>query len=201
MFEIDVEQGTAEWLQLRVGKVTGTRLKEVLKKDNLPLVDEMIAEIGVGSAETSFVTSAMQRGNDMEKVALKYYTDCTGIEIESVGFCMSFDNDYIGLSPDGFTKDRTGAIEIKCPSTKTHCKYIRVDKVPTDYKGQILMYFIINEKLEYLDFVSFDDRFLPKPIWIKRVTRLELIDEINEAKFELDKFLTKFLQYYKKVNS
>ena len=45
MIEVDVKQRTPEWLKLRLGKITGTRLKEVFKKDDLPLIDTMIAEI------------------------------------------------------------------------------------------------------------------------------------------------------------
>ena len=200
MFEIKVEQGSQEWLEMRVGKITGTRLKEVLKKDNLPLIDEMIAEIGVGQQESTWVSPAMQRGSDMEEVAKNLYSLTKGIEIENIGFCMSFENDYLGLSPDGFTKDRLGAVEIKCPNTKNHVKYIRMDQIPSDYKPQILMYFIVNDKLEWLDFISYDDRYQPKPIWIKRVSRAELENDIEDAKKAINVFLDKFLKYYQKVN-
>jgi hypothetical protein len=40
MLIVDVEQGSQEWLRMRLGKITGTRLKEVFKSDNLPLIDE-----------------------------------------------------------------------------------------------------------------------------------------------------------------
>ena len=37
-------QGSEEWKTVRRGMITGTRLKEVFKTDNLSLIDELIAE-------------------------------------------------------------------------------------------------------------------------------------------------------------
>jgi putative phage-type endonuclease len=201
MYEIKVEQGTTEWLQLRLGKITGTRLKAVLSTSDLVLIDEMITEIILGKQEDVFQTDAMKRGNELEPIARNLYIEKTGNLIEVVGFCMSYDNDYIGLSPDGFTPDRTGAIEIKCPSTKKHVQYLRMDKVPADYLPQVLMYFILNEELEWLDFVSYDDRFVIRPLFIKRVTRDELESKITEAKDKIEKFIKKFEKYYKEITS
>jgi len=201
MLELKVEQGTEEWKKLRLGKITGTRLKGIRSSNNLPIIDEMISEIVVGEAEFIFLNEAMKRGNDLEPKARNLYIEKTGINIEEVGFCISIDNDYIGLSPDGLTEDRTGAIEIKCPSTKRHVQNIRMDKIPSDYKDQVLMYFIINEKLQWLDFISFDDRFTAKPMWVKRITRKELEEEIKIASDEIEKFIIKFEKYYKLITS
>ena len=63
------------------------------------------------------------------------------------------------------------------------------------------MYFILNEELEWLDFISYDDRFTAKPIWIKKVIREELEDEIKSAINDIDKFIVKFEKYYKSVLS
>jgi len=201
MLEVKVEQGTKEWKNLRLGKITGTRLKGIRSSNNLPIIDEMISELVVGEAEFIFINDAMKRGNEKEPEARALYIEKTGADIEEVGFCISIDNDYIGLSPDGFTKDRKGAIEIKCPSTKKHVQNIRMDKIPSEYKDQVLMYFILNEELEWLDFISYDDRFTAKPIWIKKVIREELEDEIRNAINDIDKFIVKFEKYYKSVLS
>jgi hypothetical protein len=199
MIEVKVEQGSQEWLRMRLGKITGTRLKEVFKSDNLPLIDEMIAEIISEEIEENFVNNAMQRGKDLEPVVRDLYTQVTGIEIEEVGFCLSEENDFLALSPDGFTPDRTGAIEIKCPSTKVHVKYIRQDSIPNEYKYQIFNYFLVNQDLEYLDFISFDDRFKIKPMYVKRIHRNEIQTELYNTNAELEKFCTKFLKYYEKI--
>ena len=200
MKELELEQGTDQWKEARKGKITGTRLKDVLKTDNLPVIYEMIAELGSDEIEETFVNKAMQRGKDCEPIAISLYQHMTGVVIDSVGFCISEENDFLALSPDGFTADRTGAIEVKSPNTSTHVKYILGDKVPSEYLPQVMTYFLVNAKLDWLDFISFDDRYKPKPIWIKRVTREELKDQLIEVNEKLDKFITKFNKYYEKIS-
>jgi exodeoxyribonuclease (lambda-induced) len=201
MFELDLVQGTQEWLEARKGKITGTRLRDVLKTDNLPAIYEMIGELGSDEIEETFANKAMLRGIECEPIARDMYQIITGNVIEEVGFCISIDNDYLGLSPDGFTPDRVGAIEIKSPSTAVHVKYILGDRIPTEYMPQVMTYFLVNTKLEYLDFISFDDRYQPKPIWIKRITYAEIEDELAIVKEKLNKFIAKFEKYYAKISN
>jgi len=201
MIEIDVKQGSDEWLKMRFGKITGSRLKEVFKSDNLTLVDEMISEIDSELIDKSFVSVEMQRGKDLEPIARSIYEQIKEIKIDEIGFCLSDSNDYLAFSTDGFTECRTGGIEIKCPSTKTHVKYIRMNQIPNEYKYQVHCAFLVNKKLEWLDFVSFDDRFKSRPMWIKRVTRQEIESVLIEDQKEIDKFIIKFEKYYKQVLS
>ena len=95
MLEVKVEQGTKEWKNLRLGKITGTRLKGIRSSNNLPIIDEMISELVVGEAEFIFINDAMKRGNEKEPEARALYIEKTGADIEEVGFCISIDNDYI----------------------------------------------------------------------------------------------------------
>jgi putative phage-type endonuclease len=201
MVEVNVEQRTPEWIQYRLGKITGTRLKEVLRADNLPLLYEMIGEIVSKQIEEIPMNKAMQRGVDLEPIVRQMYQDKFGEIVEEVGFCLSDENDYLALSPDGFTLDRKGAIEIKCPSTKTHIKYILDDRIPTEYLPQVCMYFIVNTELEWLDFVTYDDRCESIPMYVIHVTREEISDKIFEYKTKIDKFIEKFEKYYSKLSS
>lgn len=204
----NMQQGSEEWHKLRIGMITGTRLKAVCGKDNLSLIDEMIAEVVVEEKEEIFTSVKMQRGTDFEPIAKAAYEEFTGLNIINLGFCQSEEFTMVGMSPDGYvlkgcsaftTDDLTHAIEIKCPDTKTHVKYIRMNKLPVEYFYQILMYFIVNPKLEKLDFVSFDNRFLIKPIHIIPITRAELEFEIDVAKKELVKFEAKYNKYYNEL--
>lgn len=196
MIEIEIEQGSKDWLKLRLGRITGTRLKDVFKSDNLTLIDELIAEVEAGEFEETFVNSAMQRGKNLEPFVKDIYNQVRGVDLEDVGFCVSEKyKENLGLSPDAFTLDRLGAVEIKCPNTKTHVKYIRMDVVPREYIHQVYMYFIINENLEWLDFVSFDDRFKVRPMFIKRVTREEIKEELIDIEKGIDKFIKKLEKY------
>ncbi len=200
MIELNVSQGSSEWFMARMNKITSSRMKDVLKPDNLGLVDEMIAEKVTNVPDIpDFISDDMQRGSDLEPVARDEYIKKTGIEIEEVGFCISDKYDWLGLSPDGFTPDRKGGIEIKCPKTKTHVKYVRQGQIPNEYRPQTLEYFLVNEKLEWLDFISFDPRFKVKPLFIHRITREEITDQLEDTMNALIKFNEKLIKYYKQV--
>ena len=199
----DLVQGTPEWRAVRKGLITGTKLKEVFKVNNLDLVDSLIAERISDEIEDNFTNKAMERGTEMEPVARKLYEEATGFEVEQIGFAISNEFNYLGLSPDGLIRDSSNkytiGLEIKCPNTATHVRYIRMNTIPAEYKYQVINYFLVCQDLQLLDFVSYDDRFQTKPLHIITVTRKELQAEIENAKIELYKFWAKFEKYYKQV--
>lgn len=194
----DVKQRSQEWHSLRRGVVTGTRLKELCGKDNLSLVDEIVGELYSDEIEELFINAKMQRGIDFEPYAKNMYMEETFNTVHEIGFCKSDKYHFLGLSPDGWVGSN-GAIEIKCPDTSTHVKYIRHNKIPTDYKYQVICYFIVNEDLEWLDFVTFDNRFSLKPIHIIRITRIELQEEILEVEEKLKVFWAKVENLIEKI--
>lgn len=201
MTEINVEQGSAEWLQLRLGKITGTRLSDVFKADNLALVDELVAEIETQEVGENYQSKAMAEGKEYEPVAREVYQLATETEIEEVGFCLAGWNDYLALSPDGFTKDRKGGVEFKCPTPKTHVKYIRQNQLPNEHKYQVYAYFLVNPDLEWLDFVSFCEKFKARPMFRKRINRDDILNELAETKAGLEKFTAKLEKYYQQITN
>jgi len=193
------DQGTHEWLQLRLGKITGTRLKKMLAKDNLALLDELIAEEETGlSDDDDFVSEEMQRGIDLEPLAIQEYSNITGHVVDHPCLIQSSEWPILMMSPDGYI-GTTGAVEIKCPKTKTHVKYIRQGKIPNDYKEQIWAYFMVNPDLQWLDFVSYDPRLTKKPIWILHITRDQVQDDVSDALWQLGSFLTKLDNYRNEI--
>lgn len=196
----NLEQGSFEWHELRLGKVTGTSLKDVVGANNLSVIDEMIAEMETGySDDSGFINDAMQRGIDLEPFAVKDYIEKTGIEMIKHGFLQSSEMLLLGYSPDGLTDDKKGGLEVKCPSTKKHVQYIRQNQLPNDYKWQIICAFIVNPNLEWMDFVSYDPRFTKKPLFIHRTHRSDVQDVINSTITTLTKFFTKFEQIKSEV--
>jgi hypothetical protein len=190
----DVEQGSYDWHQLRIGKITSTRLKKVLSKDNLSLVDELIAEEETGlSDDDGFVSEEMQRGIDLEPLAIREYESITGNSVTRYGLLQSDELPILCQSPDGYVGIE-GAIEVKCPKTKTHIKYIRQGKIPNDYKEQVWTYFMVNPNLKWLDFISYDPRLAKKPIWVLRVTRDDVQDDVNNAWESLMAFNEKYMR-------
>jgi len=189
----DVEQGSYEWHQIRLGKITSTRLKKLMSKDNLSLVDELIAEEETGiSDDDGFVSEDMQRGIDLEPLAIKEYESVTGNTVTRYGILQSDELPILCQSPDGYVGTE-GAIEVKCPRTKTHVKYIRQGKIPNDYKEQVWTYFMVNPELQWLDFISYDPRLTKKPIWILRVNREDVQDDIIGAWMMLQAFNEKYI--------
>lgn len=192
----DFEQGSEEWLNARIGVITGTRLKQVLGTQSKSLIYELIAETLAPVADT-MTNDAMERGIGLESDARMLYESTTGYEMAEVGLCIHDDHDWLGVSPDGLYKEKkkyVGAVEIKCPNTKTHIEYLVEKKVPSEYKAQVLQYFIVNTDLEWLDFVSYDPRIqLPEmQMSIVRVLRNELHEEIAVAWEKLLAFRAKW---------
>jgi hypothetical protein len=171
----------------------------MMAKDNLALIDELIAEEQVGIPDDDdFMSEEMQRGIDMEPLAIQEYSNITGQEVEHPCLIQSQDWDILCQSPDGYV-GTTGAVEIKCPKTKTHIKYIRMGKIPNEYKEQVWSYFLVNPDLQWLDFVSYDPRLAVKPIWILRIKREDIAEELTLVKVELIKFIIKLEKYKSEI--
>lgn len=188
-----VEQQTAEWLQMRIGCVTGSRVADVMNKlkgggESQKRKDykaQLICEILTGKATEHFVTQAMEWGIDNEPFAREAY----GIEVaevEKVGFALHPTIERFGASPDGLVGS-DGLVEFKCPQTATHIEYVIAGIVPSQYEWQMLAEMVCAER-QWCDFVSFDPR-LPKglQLFVRRFQR----DDARIA--EMEKEVWKFL--------
>lgn len=190
MYEIhEAEQGTQEWLDLRKGRITGTRLKQVMGKDSSKLIYEMIAE--KYKKEEGYQSDAMSIGVLHEPWAIDQYEIETGQKVTEVGFITKGEN--VGLSPDGLVGKKK-AIEVKSPSLAKHIEYIVNNKLPAEYKWQVVHYFVVIDDLEELDFISYNPDFPLKELHIVNVTRKSLTDEIKNAQEKLEKFIEKYNQ-------
>lgn len=157
------EQGSAEWLSMRLGKVTASRVKDVLSKGrgSAPsktaesYMMELIAEALTGESKPFFENDAMRWGTETEPQARSMYEVNNGfVSVKEVAFVEH--NEFIGISPDGLVGD-DGLLEIKCPNTTTQLKRALSDDYSADYKAQIQMQLWVTER-QWCDFVSFDPR-------------------------------------------
>lgn len=203
------EQGSKEWKTERYGKLTGTRIKEIITPARLQLASgrddvilKMIDENITGlSADRFYYNDDMKRGNDFEPQAKDYYTETTGIKLIDCGLCTKDNQPLHGCSPDGFTEDYKGAVEVKCPGGLNYLKYINPKykkSIFTDYKIQCLNYFLVNEKLEWLDTIAFRPEFYPKPIHIERIYRKDIEKDLIKLQNALDEF---FVEYEQEFNN
>ncbi len=169
-----MDQGTTEWFAARCGKVTASRVADVIAKtktgystsrDNY--MAQLVCERMTGKPAESFSNAAMQWGTDTEPFARAAYEAKVEILVTEVGFITHPWIEMSGASPDGLADD--GLVEIKCPNTATHIATLLDQKVPEKYITQMMWQMACTERL-WCDFVSFDPRMPEKhQLFIKRV--------------------------------
>lgn len=183
VYHFNIEQHSAEWFDLRWGKIGGTRAKELfVKSDTLfyKLLSETIEPFDE-DAEESFQSEAMERGNFLEPQARIELQKYTGLEFIECGWIQS-DNELMGISPDGITADFTIQIEVKCPGAIAHLKMCVADAIPLEYINQCVHAFTVNDKLEKMYFVSYRPECTIKPLFVKVLTRDSLVNNGTVAK-------------------
>ena len=192
----NVEQRSREWFEMRLGVITGSRCANIFKSNNLTFIDELIAERLSGEIIESQPTKAMQHGIMMEPVALDEYRMTTGHDAREIGFCIHDEHDFLAISPDALVYENEipiGGVEIKCPSTKKHVEYLRMNKIPAQYKSQVMHYFVVINSLQWMDFVSFDPR-IQKKLFIFRVHRND-----PDVEMEIEMRKMKYLEFWNKL--
>lgn len=190
MNSTEIIQGTPEWHQARLGCLTASRANDACAAESTAAYQnylwQLVAERETGQAEESYSNADMQRGTDMEPIARAAYEAHTGTFVTQTGFWLHPEIKHFGASPDGLVGDE-GLIEIKCPRTSTHLRYLSEGKVPTKYKRQMICQLLCTGR-KWVDFVSFDDRVREsKRLFIVRYTPTE--KEITELSESIHKFL------------
>lgn len=188
-------QQTPEWFQARLGKLTASNMLAAMHitKDGSDYADraslklQILAERFTGQAVDHFVNNAMRHGNEQEPV-IKDILKQLGLPIEEIGFFEHHAILSFGASPDGLI-EKEGLIEIKCPTSQTHLKWMMAGVVPEEHKPQMLAQIACTRR-QWCDFISFDPRVTnPKlRIFKRRYTPMEA--EIRSV----EKAAVKFLQ-------
>ncbi len=192
-----IEQGSAEWLQERIGMVTASRLADVLATvksgeaaGRAKYRAELVVQRLTGNIEQGFTNEAMQWGTDNEPFARSEYELKTGEMVEQVGFVRHPKIEWSGASPDGLVFS-DGLVEIKCPNTATHIGYLLDGIAPAKYLPQMAWQIACTGR-KWCDFASYDPRmpeelrlfvvrYEPKP---ERIAELESAVKIFIAEIE-----------------
>lgn len=151
----EIEQGTLEWFELKWGKIGGTASKGLHTKGDTLFIDILSQHLEDFEPTDSFTNDAMERGNELEPFAREYIGRYVSCEFEQSGWLQSEENELLGISPDGTTKDNTVCCEIKCFGRKKHTEVLLKDEIPLEYIHQCIHYFTVNPKLEKLYFIAF----------------------------------------------
>ena len=171
----EVEQRSPEWFASRLGKVTASRVADVIAKtksgysasrDNY--MAQLICERLTGQQGESFTNAAMTWGTETEPLARSAFEAYADVMVEEVGFVPHPSIEMSGASPDGLV-GLFGMLEIKCPNTATHIDTLLTQTVPSKYITQMQWQMRCCER-QWCEFVSFDPR-LPQDLqlFVKRV--------------------------------
>ena len=158
--ELKVEQGTEEWLTLRLGLITGSRFKDVLTKIRYGEAAarrnyraEIVVERLTGQAIERYRSKAMEWGNETEELAATAYMLQTGNVVETCGF-FKHDEHEIGSSPDRRIIKQNGGVEIKCYEVANHIAALKSGHMPPEHKAQVQGEIWL-PTWDFVDFVSF----------------------------------------------
>jgi len=200
-----MDQGSESLFQVRIGKVTASRVADVIAKtktgysasrDNY--MAQLVCERLTGQKGESFTNAAMQHGTDTEPLARAAYEAFKDVLVDEVGFVPHPTIKMAGASPDGMVGE-DGLLEIKCPNTATHIETLLSESVPGKYFTQMQFQLSCTGR-QWCDFVSFDNR-LPEELqlFVKRVPRDEVFIRLIEAEIvqfiaELDDKINKLMK-------
>jgi hypothetical protein len=138
---VDCEQGTAEWLEARLGLPTASQAHRILTPKTMKpsssqekYMCELLAERLLNEPLNGGDSAFMQRGSLMEAEAVRWVEFQTGLDTRKIGFCTTDDGRF-GCSPDRLIGD-DGGMEIKCPSAAVHVATM-LGLNDSDHKAQI----------------------------------------------------------------
>lgn len=187
------EQGSAEWHAKRCGKVTASRIADMMAKtkagwgaSRTNYRAQLVAERLTGIVADSYTNEAMEWGAATEAEARDAYSFYCNADVVQIDFVDHPSIEMTGCSPDGLVSEH-GLVEIKCPNTATHITTLLGGTIPGKYQLQMLWQMACTGR-QWCDFVSFDPR-MPDDMRMF-VQRLERDDaKIAEIAAEVGVFL------------
>jgi putative phage-type endonuclease len=170
-----IEQGTPEWKQIRCGKVTASKVADVIAKTKSgpaasreTYMTQLVLEQLTGKVAESYKNQAMQWGNDTEPLARAAYEKVNNVLVEQVSFVEHPLIHGTGASPDGYV-GLFGLVEFKCPESHTHVETLISKKIPQKYFTQMQWQMRVCDR-QWCDFVSYDPRLVGNlQLFIQRV--------------------------------
>ena len=202
-----IVQGSPEWFALRCGKVTASRVADVIARtktgwgaSRANYAAELIAERLTGTSAPGFTNAAMQWGTDQEPYARAAYEAASGVSVYECAFVVHPEIVASGASPDGLVGD-DGLLEVKCPNTATHLDTLLSAEIPGKYLTQMQWQMACTGR-QWCDFASFDPR-MPETmrLFVQRVPRdhsviVGLESDVTEFLAEIDGKVNALLAKY-----
>lgn len=205
MIHEQIEQGSEQWLALRLGKVTGSRVADMMKRNKdgkyaasrKDYAFDLALERITGESQGPDLSNVkwVQDGKEREPEARELYAFMKGVEVRQIGFATHAWVDLFGASPDALVGE-DGLLEIKCPKAKTHLEYILAGVAPEEYTPQMDAEMACTGR-QWCDFVSYHPAFpAQSQLFVVRYHRdekriAELVKEVAAFNAEVAEIVAK----------
>lgn len=203
---LTIEQRTDEWYEARKGKITGSKLHDIVVKRGTGkkmgfyelLADRLAVPKTVDETD-------IERGIRLEEEALQKLSAVLDRPFKKAGLCVSDDNPNIAYSPDGLIEDVDtpekfeATVEMKCPDAPRYLKSLIEQEIPSEYREQMIQSFIVNTDQKYHIFAFYNPLVTVKPIFYIRTNREDVKEEIDALKAYQIKELEEIDQLLEKI--
>lgn len=174
---ISAVQGSDEWYAARLGKVTSSRIADMMARtktgwgaSRANYMAELVAERLTGNRTETYESPAMRRGKEMEADAAAAYAFLKDADLSPIGFVDHPMISWAGASPDRLVGKR-GLLEIKVPNTATHLDTLLGAAIDGTYLKQMQWQMACTGR-DWCDWVSFDPRLPARmQLFVQRVKR------------------------------
>jgi len=183
-----MQQGSEEWLLARCGKVTASRVHDIVattrsggySTSRKNYLAELVCERLTGTPAEQYVSAAMVYGQETEAEARKAYAFECDADVVEVGFVPHPTIAAAGASPDGTVGE--GLVEFKCPNTATMIEVLLGSSINPAYADQCHFQMACTGA-KWVDLVTYDRRLPPAMrMHIQRIMR----DDKAIAKLETE---------------
>lgn len=163
-----VEQGSAAWYGLRIGRPTASNFHKIVTPKGEPSRQAMkylyrlVAErlLNETMDDQLAYVDWVQRGREQEPNAVAAFEFINDVTLEPGGFATT-DDGRLGASPDRIIRGRgVAGVEVKCPAPWTQIGYL-LDGVEDDYRPQVQGQMLVCDVFEAVHFYSWHPQTPP----------------------------------------
>lgn len=199
---IDVNQRDVEWLKMRTGCTTASRMHDIVarlqkksangekgdyKATRRTYMIELICERLTGKASEHYVTEFMAKGQDDEELSKAAYELTTDLELGNGGFFLHDSIEFFGASPDATVGD-LGLLELKNLKPENHYDILKGGQIPEKYIWQMNAQLACAPEREWVDYGSYCKEMLSPKLRLFIRRHLRDRERVAEVEMEIRKF-------------
>lgn len=199
---IDVDQHSTDWLRMRTGIPTSSRMYDIVarltrkspngekgdyKASRRNYLQEIKAECLTGRASEKYVTDWMNRGIEDEELARAAYEMACDAEVTNGGLYIHDTIERFAASPDGRVGDK-GLLELKNLKPENHLEILEGGDIPEAYIWQMNAQLACAPEREWVDYGSFCKEFLAPKLRLFVRRHLRDRERVAQVEKEVQKF-------------